>query len=190
MHEKDSRSRYQWVLGAESTRRGVGKQTGGRDTVIALARRGKAQAPASNCPEASDLPLTGRNIHLLELLPSTAADTLRCRLIPAHLDHDADFEALSYVWGAPVFSIKFSCNENPHFITWGCLAPRTAIAPSCTASASRSFANSTNDDFSKSLCRGPDGYSSKTYGKVEVDLRETGADLRRTGQGTGYPRIF
>lgn len=61
--------------------------------------------------------LTGRNIRLLELLPGAPTDTIKCRLVTVHLDQRPDYEALSYVWGPPVFSVEISCNDHPYYIT-------------------------------------------------------------------------
>lgn len=44
---------------------------------------------------------TDREIRLLDLLPSTGNDTIRCDLRVASLDEHPTYEALSYVWGDP-----------------------------------------------------------------------------------------
>ncbi|CAJ2512485.1 Uu.00g055000.m01.CDS01 [Anthostomella pinea] len=60
-------------------------------------------------------------IRLIHLLPGALTDELRCTLVGADLPPDANssspppYEALSYVWGPPVFDAMIVCNEDIHF---------------------------------------------------------------------------
>ncbi|KAI1131113.1 heterokaryon incompatibility protein-domain-containing protein [Nemania abortiva] len=55
------------------------------------------------------------SIRLIHLLPGALTDELRCTLAGAGLSAGPDYEALSYVWGPPVFDATIVCNEDVAF---------------------------------------------------------------------------
>ncbi|XXH02510.1 hypothetical protein Hte_008886 [Hypoxylon texense] len=55
------------------------------------------------------------SIRLIHLLPGTLTDELRCTLVSADLSASPPYEALSYVWGKPVFDATIACNEDVPF---------------------------------------------------------------------------
>ncbi|KAI1191115.1 heterokaryon incompatibility protein-domain-containing protein [Nemania serpens] len=55
------------------------------------------------------------SIRLIHLLPGALTDELRCTLAGADLSASPHYEALSYVWGKPVFDATIVCNEDVPF---------------------------------------------------------------------------
>ncbi|KAJ2996568.1 hypothetical protein NUW58_g931 [Xylaria curta] len=55
------------------------------------------------------------SIRLIHLLPGAFTDELRCTLTGADLSTNPHYEALSYVWGKPVFDATIVCNEDIPF---------------------------------------------------------------------------
>ncbi|KAI0153247.1 heterokaryon incompatibility protein-domain-containing protein [Xylariaceae sp. FL1272] len=56
------------------------------------------------------------SIRLISLLPGAPTDKLlRCQVIGADLSTSPQFEALSYVWGQPVFDATIICNDDIPF---------------------------------------------------------------------------
>ncbi|KAI0203287.1 heterokaryon incompatibility protein-domain-containing protein [Astrocystis sublimbata] len=55
------------------------------------------------------------SIRLIYLLPGTLTDELRCTLAGADLSANPHYEALSYVWGKPVFDATIVCNGDVLF---------------------------------------------------------------------------
>ncbi|KAI0873609.1 heterokaryon incompatibility protein-domain-containing protein [Hypoxylon argillaceum] len=55
------------------------------------------------------------DIRLIHLLPGALTDELRCTLASADLSASPQYEALSYVWGKPVFDATIVCIENVPF---------------------------------------------------------------------------
>ncbi|OTA98046.1 hypothetical protein M426DRAFT_37759, partial [Hypoxylon sp. CI-4A] len=55
------------------------------------------------------------SIRLIHLLPGALTDELRCTLVSADLSASPPYEALSYVWGKPVFDATIVCNEDVPF---------------------------------------------------------------------------
>ncbi|KAI0503170.1 heterokaryon incompatibility protein-domain-containing protein [Xylaria bambusicola] len=55
------------------------------------------------------------SIRLIHLLPGGLTDELRCALVRADLSAYPHYEALSYVWGKPVFDAAIVCNEEVPF---------------------------------------------------------------------------
>ncbi|KAI1159825.1 heterokaryon incompatibility protein-domain-containing protein [Nemania serpens] len=55
------------------------------------------------------------SIRLIHLLPGALTDELRCTLSGADLSASPHYEALSYVWGKPVFDATIVCNEDVPF---------------------------------------------------------------------------
>ncbi|KAI1370072.1 heterokaryon incompatibility protein-domain-containing protein [Hypoxylon crocopeplum] len=55
------------------------------------------------------------SIRLIHLLPGALTDELRCTLVSADLSASPPYEALSYVWGKPVFDATIVCNEDIPF---------------------------------------------------------------------------
>lgn len=55
------------------------------------------------------------SIRLVHLLPGALTDELRCTLVSADLSASPPYEALSYVWGKPVFDATIVCNEDVPF---------------------------------------------------------------------------
>ncbi|KAI0436818.1 heterokaryon incompatibility protein-domain-containing protein [Xylaria telfairii] len=55
------------------------------------------------------------SIRLIHLLPGAFTDGLRCTLAGADLSANPHYEALSYVWGEPVFDATIVCNEDIPF---------------------------------------------------------------------------
>ena len=54
--------------------------------------------------------LQSKNIRLLEVIPASELGTLAVRLIEKNLDN-AEFEALSYVWGSQAEKLPIKCND-------------------------------------------------------------------------------
>ncbi|KAI1274951.1 heterokaryon incompatibility protein-domain-containing protein [Xylaria sp. FL0933] len=54
-------------------------------------------------------------IRLIHLLPGALTDELRCTLVGADLSASPRYEALSYVWGEPVFDATIICNKDIPF---------------------------------------------------------------------------
>ncbi|KAI1291434.1 heterokaryon incompatibility protein-domain-containing protein [Xylaria venustula] len=55
------------------------------------------------------------SIRLIHLLPGALTDELRCTLACADLTTGPQYEALSYVWGKPVFEATIVCNKDIPF---------------------------------------------------------------------------
>lgn len=55
------------------------------------------------------------SIRLIQLHPGSLTDELKCTVVSADLDDKPRFEALSYVWGKPVFDATIICNEDVLF---------------------------------------------------------------------------
>ncbi|KAI1116436.1 heterokaryon incompatibility protein-domain-containing protein [Nemania sp. NC0429] len=55
------------------------------------------------------------SIRLIHLLPGALTDELRCTLAGADLSASPHYEALSYVWGQPVFDATIICNGDVPF---------------------------------------------------------------------------
>ncbi|KAI1194506.1 heterokaryon incompatibility protein-domain-containing protein [Nemania serpens] len=55
------------------------------------------------------------DIRLIHLHPGALTDELRCTLASADLSAGPHYEALSYVWGKPVFDATIVCNDDVHF---------------------------------------------------------------------------
>lgn len=64
-----------------------------------------------------DVPVTGRQIRVLDLTAGAPTDDLAGELTVVPLDAAADYEAISYVWGSSVFSEKISLPSGPLAIT-------------------------------------------------------------------------
>ncbi|KAH7067128.1 heterokaryon incompatibility protein-domain-containing protein [Paraphoma chrysanthemicola] len=62
---------------------------------------------------------TPTTIRLLDLHPGREADSISCSLRHCDLDDDPDYEAISYVWGEPVFSVDIECDGQAVYITPG-----------------------------------------------------------------------
>ena len=55
------------------------------------------------------------SIRLIHLHPGALTDELRCTLVGADLSASPRYEALSYVWGKPVFNATIVCNKEVPF---------------------------------------------------------------------------
>lgn len=55
------------------------------------------------------------SIRLIHLFPGALTDELRCTLAGADLSASPHYEALSYVWGKPVFDATIVCNQDIPF---------------------------------------------------------------------------
>lgn len=64
-----------------------------------------------------DVPVTGRQIRILELAAGAPTDPLAGELLVVPLSSAADYEAISYVWGPSVFSETISLSSGPLAIT-------------------------------------------------------------------------
>ncbi|KAH7066133.1 heterokaryon incompatibility protein-domain-containing protein [Paraphoma chrysanthemicola] len=62
---------------------------------------------------------TPSTIRLLDLHPGHEANSISCSLRHCDLDYDPDYEAISYVWGEPVFSVDIECDGQAVYITPG-----------------------------------------------------------------------
>lgn len=62
---------------------------------------------------------TPTTIRLLDLHPGHEADSISCSLRHCDLDYNPDYEAISYVWGEPVFSVDIECGGKAVYITPG-----------------------------------------------------------------------
>ncbi|KAF2822592.1 HET-domain-containing protein, partial [Ophiobolus disseminans] len=60
---------------------------------------------------------TATTIRLLDIDPGDSTDVVTCRLRHCDLATNPDFEALSYVWGKPVFAARILCNSQVVHIT-------------------------------------------------------------------------
>jgi hypothetical protein len=66
-------------------------------------------------------PLQGRrSIRILELFPDRKGAPLRCNMLGVSLDDAPEYEALSYVWGAPEFCKRIFCGTEAIHITKNC----------------------------------------------------------------------
>lgn len=54
----------------------------------------------------------GRQIRLLRLKPGEESAEIRISIFDVNLDHQPDYEALSYTWGDPGNTIRIICNED------------------------------------------------------------------------------
>jgi hypothetical protein len=61
-----------------------------------------------------------RSIRVLELLPDKKGAPLRCNMREVSLDENPDYEAVSYVWGAPEFVKRIFCGSEIMSITKSC----------------------------------------------------------------------
>ncbi|KAK8869423.1 heterokaryon incompatibility protein-domain-containing protein [Apiospora arundinis] len=64
-----------------------------------------------------DVPVTGRQIRILDLAAGAPTDPLAGELLVVPLSSAADYEAMSYVWGPSVFSETISLPSGPLAIT-------------------------------------------------------------------------
>lgn len=55
------------------------------------------------------------SIRLIQLHPGSLTDELKCTVVSVDLTDKPRFEALSYVWGKPVFDAKITCNGDVLF---------------------------------------------------------------------------
>jgi hypothetical protein len=74
-----------------------------------------------DAPPYQDQRLKGRrSIRVLELLPDKKGAPLRCNMREISLDEPPNYEAVSYVWGAPEFVKRIFCGAEVMSITKSC----------------------------------------------------------------------
>ncbi|KAF1915312.1 heterokaryon incompatibility protein-domain-containing protein [Ampelomyces quisqualis] len=61
-----------------------------------------------------------RSVRILELLPEKRGSPLQCHLREVKLDDAPNYEAVSYVWGAPDVMKQITCDTLPSDITKSC----------------------------------------------------------------------
>ncbi|KAI0012251.1 heterokaryon incompatibility protein-domain-containing protein [Xylariaceae sp. FL0662B] len=73
-----------------------------------------ASASSGEAPAEPRVPayvaLEDHQIRILELLPGTFDQPLECHLVPVSVFDLPSYEALSYVWGSPVFNKSITCD--------------------------------------------------------------------------------
>jgi len=79
-----------------------------------LCRHVRLEFTVSNMYQPLETP---RSIRSVDIHPGTGEDAMRCSIRHQGLDERPDFEAISYVWGDPVFSARIMCDSRVVHIT-------------------------------------------------------------------------